>query len=334
MRLRDGSRSPIVTPMLVCGVDENGMGPRLGPLVATAVTLRLASYDRGKLRRRGLKHGVGDSKQTSAFGQMRHAESLALALAERALGAIPESADDVLRGLGLETPAALRAPCPDATHVSQCWGALALPAFGGTLDEGRATLRGLEGRTLEVMHVRTHAICAGRLNAAFAEGKTKLDVDLATFEWLLMDAREAAGEDLLAHCGIIGGLRRYVPRFSRFGVAPPGEFRLAEPVRVLEEVKGRSRYAVPDLGEVSFEVKADDRHLAVWARLDGGEVRPRAGDGPPRRLLSRRRPSAARGERIPRPRDGTFRRRRCLAPPEARPGRRLFHPRALSARRP
>lgn len=260
--------------MLVCGVDENGMGPRLGPLVATAVTLRLASYDRGKLRRRGLKHGVGDSKQTSAFGQMRHAESLALALAERALGAIPESADDVLRGLGLETPAALRAPCPDATHVSQCWGALALPAFGGTLDEGRATLRGLEGRTLEVMHVRTHAICAGRLNAAFAEGKTKLDVDLATFEWLLMDAREAAGEDLLAHCGIIGGLRRYVPRFSRFGVAPPGEFRLAEPVRVLEEVKGRSRYAVPDLGEVSFEVKADDRHLAVGlASMVGKYVR-------------------------------------------------------------
>src|SRR5688572_2511920 len=63
-------------PMIVVGVDENGLGPRLGPLIATAVALDVQDYDATRLRRVGARIGVGDSKTTSAFGAMAHAEGL------------------------------------------------------------------------------------------------------------------------------------------------------------------------------------------------------------------------------------------------------------------
>ena len=261
--------------MWIVGVDENGMGPRLDPLIATAVTLELRGYDRARLRRRGLEQGVGDSKQTSAFGQMKAAESLALALGARALGHVPEDADALLAALGLDTPATLQERCPSAAQRAQCWGPLTLPAFGGSLAEGEERLAALEGRTLRVHRVRTRAVCVRELNDALAAGQNKLAVDLELFERLLLDARAAGDGDLLAHCGIMGGLRRYVPRFRHFGQPSLANgLTLAEPVRVLEEVKGCSRYAVPALGEVSFEVKADDRHLAVGlASMVGKYVR-------------------------------------------------------------
>ena len=91
--------------MLVVGVDENGLGPRLGPLVATALTLEVrGSYDAGRLRRRGLALGVTDSKQVSGFGNMAFAESVALALVERSEGVPMSDADAFLAVTNFYTP--------------------------------------------------------------------------------------------------------------------------------------------------------------------------------------------------------------------------------------
>jgi ribonuclease HII len=236
--------------MWVTGVDENGMGPLLGPLVATAVTVELRRYDRARLRRRGLELGIGDSKQTSAFGKMAHAESLALALAERFLGRPATDADALLEAFSLEGLLTLRGRCPDASSRAQCWSeALALPAFGGELAEGRALLKRLEGRTLKVRRVRSGLLCAGALNEAVADGSTKVREDLTLFERLILDARAAAPDDLEAICGQVSGIRRY-----------PSYFRHFEEAAELRESGG---YAVPGVGTVRFEVKADDKHLPV-----------------------------------------------------------------------
>ncbi len=124
------------------GVDENGLGPRLGPLVATACTLSVRELDVAKARALGARLGIEDSKVSSGFGSMAHAEGLALAIAEASLGRPPMNADDVLDALSLDGIPALRAPCPSSTQA-QCWGALPVPAFGGKLAHGQELLRAL-----------------------------------------------------------------------------------------------------------------------------------------------------------------------------------------------
>ncbi len=250
--------------MWIVGVDENGLGPRLGPLVATALTIEVERYDMSALEAAGAALHVGDSKRVSGFGRMAHAESLALALAEAAAGHVPTDADMLLEAIGLDAVAALRARCPDdGATARQCWPQLPLPAFGGDLARGRNVLDALANEGVHVHRVRTAVVCAGALNDALAAGSTKLRVDLELFERLILDARARCSSDVLALCGMVGGIRRYLDYFDR----------LAQP-EVLREVKGASVYQVPGVGRVSFEVKADDRHLPVGlASMVGKYVR-------------------------------------------------------------
>lgn len=251
--------------MLIAGVDENGMGPRLGPLVATSVVIEVPRYQAGRLRRRGLDVGIGDSKNTSGFGKMADAEGLALALVERLTGSRPESADALFEALSLDGLLDLRGPCPTGTR-SQCWeAALPLPAFGGDPAEGHARLARLERGALRIRRVRSAIACAGVLNRALDDGQTKLAVDLGLFERLLLDGRRALGEELEAICGMVGGIRRYPSYFQRF----------RDPETLFEERKpARCAYRVPDLGVVRFEVSADDTHLPVaLASMVGKYVR-------------------------------------------------------------
>ncbi|MCL2447514.1 MAG: hypothetical protein FWD17_01060, partial [Polyangiaceae bacterium] len=108
------------------GIDENGLGPRLGPLVVTAVVARTSERggavalgkSRGKMRER-----LGDSKKLVSHGDTALGEAWARAIAVRMGiegGAGEGSPSDLVHALSLDPPAALRAPCPSG-HASQCW---------------------------------------------------------------------------------------------------------------------------------------------------------------------------------------------------------------------
>lgn len=252
--------------MLVTGVDENGLGPRLGPLVATALTLRVGRYRRAALAARGLRLGLTDSKDTGGFGRMAFTESVALALLAGPTGP-PRTADRLLERVFPEVVPTLRGCCPDRTTAEQCWGVnLELPAFGGEVTLGRARLEALVGRSdLRVVEVQSRVACAGVLNRESAAGHNKLHVDLALFEDLVAGAAARHGSPVLAICGMVGGIRDYASRFTRFST---------ERVHALPSRRGQKRYAVDGLGEVRFEVDADARHLPVaLASIVGKYVR-------------------------------------------------------------
>jgi ribonuclease HII len=253
--------------MLVMGVDENGLGPRLGPLVATSVAVEVPRYARSALCDRGLALGLTDSKETGGFGRMGFIESVALALVKRGGAGRPGSADGLLEAVSPDSRQRLRAFCPDAPSAGQCWAVdLPLPAFGGDVSYGEALLDRLVGRSsLRIIDVRSRIACAGILNAKLAAGANKLAVDLELFEDLICAVHGAHGSRLLALCGMIGGIRDYASRLSRF-----------EPNRVssLPGRRGQRRYAVDGVGEVCFEVDADARHLPVaLASIVGKYVR-------------------------------------------------------------
>lgn len=241
--------------MLVMGVDENGLGPRLGPLVATSVALELPSYRRAAISRRGLALGLTDSKETGGFGRMAFIESVALALIGQ-VTTTPATSNGLLKSLWPGSTEALRARCPNDQTAAQCWHVdVALPAFGGDVAYGAMLLKKLSGRSdLSVVDVRSRIACAGILNAKKRNGTNKLAVDLALFEELIAAVEARHGAPLLAVCGMIGGIRDYATRLGRYGGDRP---------RRLRERRGQRRYAIRDLGEVRFEVDADARHLPV-----------------------------------------------------------------------
>jgi ribonuclease HII len=254
--------------MLVTGVDENGLGPRLGPLIATALTLEAPRYARASLCERGLRLGLRDSKESGGFRKMRFAESVALALLGASeAGEVPTSADQLLERLFPKARAVLGACCPNASTADQCWGIdLQLPIFGGDPGHGESLLSALVGRSsLRFVDVQSRVACAGMLNAKSAAGKNKLEVDLELFEDLIESVVRYHGPPSLVLCGMIGGIRDYASRFGRLG---------GSRVRTLRARRGQIRYEIAELGELRFEVDADARHLPVaLASIVGKYVR-------------------------------------------------------------
>ncbi|MFW5921014.1 MAG: hypothetical protein ACOCUS_04185 [Polyangiales bacterium] len=258
--------------MRVVGVDENGLGPILGPLVATAVTLEVPDstarsrprYDAARWRRLGRRLGVTDSKETSAFGRMGHTEAIALALLEHLYGHRPADVDELLGMLSLDGPGELRAPCPGGNAPRQCFSeTVRLPVWEGDADEGRRVVGALLERGVLPVRARCALACPGVLNRERARGHSKVVVDLGLFERLLLDARTGADEPPLSLCGMVAGIRDY-PRYAHY---------LTE-LRLRRRDRWRCVYDVERVGEVRFEVDADARHMPVaFASMLGKYVR-------------------------------------------------------------
>ena len=167
---------------------------------------------------------------------------------------MPQDVDELLSAIAVDGVLALRSVCPSGSRP-QCWShALALPVFGGEIALGRAALLKLARAGMRVRRARSAIACARVFNDGVAQLGSKLRVDLGLFERLLEDGRQALGEELVAICGMVGGIRRYTPQLSRIDAAR---------VHTIEEVRGRSAYRIDGIGEVAFEVDSDAHHAPV-----------------------------------------------------------------------
>lgn len=248
------------------GVDENGLGARLGPLIVTGVLARITPEGERVFSRklpRALRAVIGDSKS-----HVSHADvSLGQAWA-RALGGARHPSPDALffESLSLEGRAALRAPCPTRAEP-QCWSAEG-EAFDDEAELERQVLaarKKLADRGVELVSVKSSVLCCDRLNRARAEGKNRFVADLHAMERVALALREEAGDDVLAVCGKVGGMHDY----SRF--FGPLSSRLHV---VLESGRAKSSYRFPGFGQLSFVRDADALDpLVMLASLVGKWVR-------------------------------------------------------------
>jgi len=253
--------------LIFVGIDENGLGPRLGPLVVTAVSAHCAhtAGQACELPRRAFRVRLDDSKRLISYGDNALGEAWARAIVRR-MGSDERTPDAVVRALSLDGPAALLAPCPDE-HAKQCWAILG-EQFGAP-DELVASverdLADIEDRGVDVTRAACVITCARRLHDADARGLSRLQVDLHAMERLALDARRDAGGDVDITCGKVGGYDRYGPAFGPlkgFDCSP------------LEEGRARSAYAVAGVGRLAFVRDADSSHaLVAMASLAGKWVR-------------------------------------------------------------
>lgn len=255
------------------GIDENGMGPRLGPLVVTAVLTRV-DRARGGDRvvttkpRGALATRIGDSKKLVAFDDNSLGEAWARAIVGHARPAAnaPLAPTELISSIALDPEATLREPCP-SHHLDLCWGDEGETFSSTDANVAACTqdLARLAAKGVEVLGVRVAIVCTKKLNAAVDKGLSRFDVDLHTMERLTLAAREEADADVYALCGKVGGFNFYG---SRFG---PLSGRL---FTALEEGRARSTYQLPGVGRLSFLRDADDSHLLVGlASLVGKWVR-------------------------------------------------------------
>jgi ribonuclease HII len=255
---------PATDTQFLVGVDENGLGARLGPLLVTGVLAEVTPAGRTWLKKRlpvALARDLDDSKKLVAFGNSRRGEAWARALVPEAL-----TPADLFAALTLESTAELRRPCP-AAAVAQCWGADFAPFEADTQLCAR-TARHLERLRIRGVHIRRvqcSVVCVGNLNSARQQGIHRFTSDLHAMERLLLAFRAENPGDLRATCGKVGGITDY-PRY--FG---PLAGRLHT---VLRQDRTHSAYLFPGLGEVHFVQDADASDpLVMLASMVGKYVR-------------------------------------------------------------
>lgn len=255
---------------MLVGIDENGLGPRLGPLLVTAVGVRgpEVAAERFAFRpaRGALSHRLGDSKRLVHYGKTALGEAWARAVARRVTGTAADRPDAVLAALCLDERSALRTCCP-RRHEGQCWSSEEerFVASDALVLEVERELDLLASDGVEVAFARLAVVCAKRLNEAATRGLTRFEVDLHAMERLVLAAREVAGADVRATCGKVGGYDRYEQSFG------PLSGRLHTAV---VEGRAKSAYRFPGVGEIAFVRDADASHALVglaslvgkWAR--------------------------------------------------------------------
>jgi hypothetical protein len=175
------------------GIDENGLGPRLGPLVVTAVVavttgdghVRAESRPKGALRKR-----LDDSKKLVTYRDNALGEAWARAIAKR-MGHGPIGTPAALvRALSLDAAEVLEAPCP-REHASQCWSAVdeEFACDPKLLARVERDLAKLEDAGVNVTRAACVVTCARRLNEGVERGLTRFHMDLHAMERLTIGTR-------------------------------------------------------------------------------------------------------------------------------------------------
>jgi ribonuclease HII len=247
------------------GIDENGLGARLGPLIVTAVAGRIGnkSSSAGRVHSElGHAHLLDDSKRLVSHQDVRLGEAWARAI----LGASAKSPAELLERVSIDPVAGKMQQCP--SHVrSQCWadGDEGYTAGDQLVAEVGDCLSSLAKQGLSICLVRSVFSCTKALNDELGEGRHRFAVDLHCMERLILDVHERVGIRVDAVCGKVGGIADY-PRF--FG---PLAGRLHT---VVQQDKARGVYEFAELGRIAFEQDADARDpLVMIASLVGKYIR-------------------------------------------------------------
>ncbi len=259
------------------GLDENGLGPLLGPLVVTGVLARATDPSAEKrIEKKAPKRlmaRLGDSKALVSHDDNALGEAWARELCFGPAGATA-GMDELIDALLLDRRAHYLSLCP-THHADHCFGAghARVEDAGDEREASLLTLRGdvvrdraaLLAIGIEIVRVRSIVVCNRMLNDASARGVSRFQTDLHAMERLVLDFRDHAGARVTATCGKVGGFDYYEDAFGPLA----GYLK-----STLVESRKVSAYEIAGVGRVSFVMDADASNMLVsLASLVGKWVR-------------------------------------------------------------
>jgi ribonuclease HII len=254
---------PSETGTLRVGIDENGLGARLGPLLVTAVLAEVTESGARTLHRlpKRVRKDLDDSKRVVSFGDHDLGEAWARAVCPDA-----STPSELVSALSRDTTTELMASCPKST-VAQCWTVEGeeFAAKPTLMRRVRGHLTWLADRGVSIRAVRSSVSCVGRMNRDYAAGHNRFVQDLHAMERLILDFRAQSGRDLVVTCGKVGGITDYSKYFGPLS----GRLHMT-----LEQEHARSTYRFVGLGEVAFVKDADGSDpLVMLASIVGKYLR-------------------------------------------------------------
>lgn len=247
------------------GIDENGLGASLGPLIVTAVVAEVSKRGIAAIDNwNSDAHSdvLGDSKQLVRHGDVRLGEAWARVL----VGEAAREPNQLLELISHVPITRLKSRCPKRAQA-QCWNDKGdeFLADEDVLRRVRAELRALQAAGIMPVRVRSRLVCTDELNARALQDENRFLVDLHSMEELIEVIVESAARPLGVVCGKVGSMSDYGRYWQRLAAKNP---------QVVCESKAVSQYRFDGCESVKFVKDADATDpLVMLASLVGKYLR-------------------------------------------------------------
>jgi len=238
--------------MFVVGIDENGLGPKLGMFCVTAAIFECRSYNKNLFWKKASDGAVDDSKRVMTSGRTGKGRKIAAAYLAQ-LGRVPETDADFIDIVNFRSGLPFRDECPgcgrgmcrvgDAVFCGESVSSVS-EKLSSSLCDARIRFAGAE----------SIFYCPEEFNRGIDRFGSKLRLEFSILEMFYKKySTLSASDDKLFICGKLGGTKRYGPYFDYLK-----KYRLAKASEGTD-----SFYEFDGLGRIEFVKDGDSLHLPV-----------------------------------------------------------------------
>lgn len=223
--------------MIIIGIDENGYGPVLGPLVVTATAFKLHPHllpppGRGRIEEGGNlwqllniaknpdypeKLVVADSKKLFSRNSLRRCQMGEMTISAffyLLFRALPGNPDRFLSKILLNFSLFPQLCKESRTESKLCWEEISLPLWlkneEGIKKEAERLKKGLRREKIKFLGLKSICICPFQFNKLVRE-RNKSEINYLQFEKLIFYFLKEKEDNFLIFADRIGGQKRYLP---------------------------------------------------------------------------------------------------------------------------